>query len=158
MKTATRGNAAEAQALAAFARRGFDVLTLFGGGQPFDLVVHLDGARFLRVQCKTAWLIAHGCLAFHSRSTDHGRGRQPYLGLAELFAAYLAAHDSVYLVPVGLVPGHLGRLRLQPTRNNQRRGVRFAAEFEIDQWDRGNSKRSYRQRTRRPRRLAGHGS
>ena len=136
MKTATRGNAAEAQILAAFVVRGFDVLTPFGGGQPFDLVVHLGGSHFLRVQCKTAWLIARGCLAFHSRSTDHGRGRQPYLGLAELFAVYLAAHDSVFLVPVGMVPGHLGRLRLEPTKNNQRRGVRFAAEFEIDRWDR----------------------
>ncbi|HEY0279233.1 MAG TPA: group I intron-associated PD-(D/E)XK endonuclease [Solirubrobacterales bacterium] len=136
MTTATRGNAAEAQILAAFVRRGFDVFTPFGGGQPFDLVVHLDGARFLRVQCKTAWLIARGCLAFHSRSTDHGRGRHPYLGLADLFAVYLAAQESVFLVPVGLVPGHLGRLRLEPPKNNQRRGVRFAAEFEVDRWDR----------------------
>jgi hypothetical protein len=71
MKTATRGNAAEAQVLAALVTRGFDVLTPFGGGQPFDLV-----------------------------------------------------------------PGHLGRLRLEPPKNNQRRGVRFAAEFEIDRWGR----------------------
>jgi hypothetical protein len=136
MKTATRGNAAEAQILAAFVRRGFDVLTPFGGGQPFDLVVHLGGSGFLRIQCKTGWLIARGCLSFHSRSTDHGRGRQSYLGLADLFAVYLPAHDSFYLVPGGLVPGHLGRLRLKPTKNNQQRGVRFAAEFEIDCWSR----------------------
>jgi hypothetical protein len=110
VKTATQGNAAEAQILAAFVLRGFDVLTPFGGGR--------------------------GCLAFHCRSTDHGRGRQPYLGLADLFAVYLPADDSVYLIPVGLIPGHLGRLRFEPTKNNQRRGVRFAAEFEIDRWDR----------------------
>lgn len=136
MKTATRGNAAEAQILAAFVQRGFDVLTPFGGGQPFDLVVHLGDSRFLRVQCKTAWLIARGCFSFHCRSTDHGRGRQPYLGLADLFAVYLPAHNSVYLVPVGLVPGHIGRLRLEPPKNNQQRGVRFAEEFEIDRWSR----------------------
>jgi hypothetical protein len=81
-------------------------------------------------------LIDRGCLAFHCRSTDHGRGRQPYLGLADLFAVYLPADDSVYLIPVGLIPGHLGRLRLEPTKNNQQRGVRFAAEFEIDRWTR----------------------
>jgi PD-(D/E)XK endonuclease len=110
VKTATRGNAAEAQILAAFVLRGF--------------------------ACKTAWLIARGCLAFHCRSTDHGRRRQPYLGLADLFAVYLPADDTVYLIPVGLIPGHLGRLRLEPTKNNQQRGVRFAMEFEIDRWSR----------------------
>jgi hypothetical protein len=27
-----------------------------------------------------------------------------------------------------------GWLRVEPARNNQKRGVRFAADFEIDQW------------------------
>jgi hypothetical protein len=93
MKTATRGNAAEGQILAALVLRGFVVLTPFGGGQSFDLVVHP-------------------------------------------LAVYLPADDSVYLLPVGLIPGHLGRLRLEPTKNNQQRGVRFATEFEIDRWSR----------------------
>jgi hypothetical protein len=73
-------------------------------------------------------------LAFHCRSTDHGRGRQTYDGLADLFGVHLPARDAVYLVPVAAVPGHVGRLRLEPAKNNQRRGVRFAADFEIDQW------------------------
>jgi hypothetical protein len=58
MKTATRGNAAEARVLAEFVRRGFDVLTPFGGGQPYDLAVDLGGAGFLRVQSKTACVSA----------------------------------------------------------------------------------------------------
>jgi hypothetical protein len=134
MKTVTRGNAAEALVLAEFVGRGFDVLTPFGGGQPYDLAVHVSGTRFLRIQCKTGWLIAQGCLAFNCRATDHGRGRIPYDGLADLFAVHLPPKDAIYLIPVEAVPGHLGRLRLEPTKNNQRRGVRFAADFEIDQW------------------------
>jgi hypothetical protein len=66
MKTATRGNAAQARILSEFVCRGFDVLTPFGGGQPYDLAVDL-GDGFLRVQCKTAWLVARGCLAFLER-------------------------------------------------------------------------------------------
>jgi hypothetical protein len=135
MKTATRGNAAEAKILAAFVDRGFEVLVPFGSGQPYDLCVDIGGG-LLRVQCKTAWLIARGCLSFHCRSTDHGRGRQTYDGLADLLAVYLPPRDAIYLVPVRLVPGHVGRLRLEPTKNNQRRGVRFASEFEIDLWTR----------------------
>jgi len=45
----------------------------------------------------------------------------------------MSPKDAIYLIPVEAVPGHLGRLRLEPTKNNQRRGVRFAADFEIDQ-------------------------
>jgi hypothetical protein len=133
MKTATRGNAAEAQILSEFVCKGFNVLTPFGGGQPYDLAVDL-GDGFLRVQCKTAWLVARGCLAFHCRATDHGRGRVPYDGLADLFAVYLPPTDGIYLIPVRAVPGHVGRMRLEPAKNNQRRGVRFAADFEIERW------------------------
>jgi hypothetical protein len=133
MKTATRGNAAEARILAEFVQRGFHVLVPFGSGHSYDLVVDLGGP-LLRVQCKTAWLIARGCLSFNCRSTDHGRGPQRYDGLADLFAVYLPPRDSVYLVPVNAIAGFQGRLRLEPTRNNQQRGVRFAAEFEIASW------------------------
>jgi hypothetical protein len=119
--------------LAEFVIRGFDVLTPFGGGQPYDLVVDVDG-RFLRIQCKTAWLVGRGCLAFHCRSTDHGRGRISYAGLADLFAVHLPPRDAIYLVPIDTVPGRIGRLRLEPTKNNQRRGVRFAENYAIGRW------------------------
>jgi PD-(D/E)XK endonuclease len=134
MKTATRGNAAEARVLSELVGRGFDVLMPFGGGQPYDLAVHIADMAFLRIQCKTAWLVGRGCLAFHCRSTDHGRGRVPYDGLADLFAVHLPVSDAIYLVPVDAVSGHLGRMRLEPAKNNQRRGVRFAADFEIERW------------------------
>lgn len=120
--------------LAEFVRGGFDVLTPFGGGQPYDLAVHIAGTRFLRVQCKTAWPVARGCMAFNCRSTDHGRGRIPYDGLADLFGIHLPTRDAIYLVPIAAAPGHMGRLRLEPTKNNQRRGVRFAADFEFERW------------------------
>lgn len=129
----TSGNEAEARVMTALIGRGFDVLVPFGGGQPYDLVVHLGMTRFLRVQCKAA-RPQGGCLIFNSRTTDHGRGRQPYLGLADVFGIYFPPLDSVYLVPVPQLVGYVGRLRLQPARNNQKRGVRFAEEYEIDRW------------------------
>lgn len=98
MGTAETGNATEAAVLNAFVERGFDVLLPFGGGQAFDLVVHVDG-QFLRIQCKTARQRG-GCLAFNSRTTDHGRGRLPYDGLADLFGVFAPSTSGVYLVPV----------------------------------------------------------
>jgi hypothetical protein len=40
---------------------------------------------------------------------------------------------AVYLVPVREVSTFHVRLRLQPTRNNQRQGVRLA-DYQIERW------------------------
>jgi hypothetical protein len=133
MKTATKGNEAEAAILAAFVKRGIDVSVPFGGGQPYDLIVDLGEFDLLKVQCKTGWL-DKGCVSFNTRSTDHGQGRRSYVGLAHLFAVYFPPKRSVYLVPLDAVGGFRAYLRLEPARNNQQRKVRFAADFEIDRW------------------------
>jgi hypothetical protein len=133
MASATKGNAAEAAVLAALVSRRYEVLVPFGGGHPYDLVVDLGEVGFLRVQCKAAWPVP-GCLSFNCRTTDHGRGRQSYFGRADVFGIYFPPEDNVYLVPLDAVAGFKGRLRLEPTLNSQRRGVRMAADFEIDRW------------------------
>lgn len=133
MRSATKGNTAEAAVLSAFVGRDLGVLVPFGEGQPYDLVVHLPSNGFLRIQCKTA-RPSDGCLEFNSRTTDHGRGRLLYLGLADMFGVYFAPTESVYLVPVSEVSTFFVRLRFEPARNNQRRGVRLAADYEIDRW------------------------
>jgi hypothetical protein len=38
-------------------------------------------------------------------------------------------------VPIDAVASFVGRLRLEPTRNNQRKGIRFADEFDVSRWD-----------------------
>jgi PD-(D/E)XK endonuclease len=133
MSTGLKGNATEAAVLNAFVARGYDVLIPFGEGQPYDLVAHLGSGRFLRVQCKTGWS-RDGCVVFNGRSTDHGRGRRPYLGLADVFGVLHSPSNAVFLVPVKEAPGFAPRLRLGPARNNQKRGIRFASDYEIDRW------------------------
>jgi hypothetical protein len=61
-------------------------------------------------------------------------GTAELFGLADLFGVYFPPERTVYLVPVDAIPGFEGRFRLEPTRNNQKRFVRFAAEYEIDRW------------------------
>jgi hypothetical protein len=131
--TGLKGNATEAAVLNALVARNFDVLIPFGQGQPYDLVAHFPSENFLRIQCKTGRLV-DGCVAFNSRSTDHGRGRRPYLGLADVFGVFFPPTETVYVVPVQEALGFCVRLRLGPARNNQKRGIRFAADYEIDRW------------------------
>jgi hypothetical protein len=130
--SAARGNEGEAAVLHALITRGFDVLIPFGEGQAYDLVVDLGG-RFIRVQCKTARKVP-GCLAFNSHATDHGHGPASYIGRADIFGIYFPGTGAVYLVPVADVGCSEGRLRLEPTRNNQRRRIRLACDYGVDQW------------------------
>ena len=119
--------------LAALVRGGYQVLIPFGEGHPYDLTVHLGVSTFARIQCKTAWPVG-GCLVFNCRSTDHGRGPRSYQGLADIFGVYFPPNQCVYLVPIDAVAESEGRLRIAPARNNQRRGIRLAADFEIERW------------------------
>jgi hypothetical protein len=136
MDTASRGNAAEAAVLSALANRGYRVLVPFGDGHPYDLAVDLSGA-FIRVQCKLGWQ-SGGCILFNARSTDHGNGAVPYTGRADVFGVYFPPIERVYLVPVDAVGSHEGRLRIVPTLNQQRRGIRLAEDFEIERWTEGS--------------------
>jgi hypothetical protein len=133
MDTARIGNATEAAVLRAFVERDLHVLIPFGGGQPFDLAVVIGSTGLLRVQCKTARRRG-GCLLFNSRTTDHGKGRLRYDGLADVFGVYSPQTGRVYLVPVVEATTFVTSLRTEPTRNNQRLHVKWAPDYEIDRW------------------------
>jgi hypothetical protein len=133
MTTRQRGNQAEAKALSALVSRGLNVLIPFGEAHPYDLLVDLNDSGFLRMQCKAGRRV-DGCVQFKARSTDHGRGPRSYVGAADIFGVYFPEQDSVYLVPIAGVAAFEGRLRLEAAKNNQKRHVRYAAEFEIDSW------------------------
>lgn len=150
MNTLVRGDAAESAVLHALVKRGHAVLLPFGQSQPFDLVIHLGGATFVRVQCKNARL-DRGCALFNGYATDHGKGVTRYAGLADIFGVYFASHDAVYLVPVDELLAHHGRLRLDPPRNNQRERVRLAADYEIDRWSRNRLRAAVRGERAAPR-------
>jgi hypothetical protein len=68
------------------------------------------------------------------------------MGLADIFGVYYPPTFAVYLVPLDAVATCEGRLRLEPARNNQRRRVRPASEYEIDKW----SSASLREHLMRP--------
>ena len=109
------------------------MLLPFGGGHPFDLAVLLSPRTFLRVQCKTARR-RKGCLMFNSRTTDHGKGRLRYDGLADVFGVFAPETDRVYLVPVSEATTFVFSMRIEATQNNQRLRVRWADNYEIRRW------------------------
>ena len=126
------GNVTEAAVLAALTRRGHQVLIPFGDGASYDLAVD-TGNAFIRVQCKTGRLKG-ACVDFNSCGTDHGRGRQSYVGRADVFGVFCPPIDRVFIVPVEVAAGFVTRLRLEPARNNQRLRTHDAEQYDVARW------------------------
>jgi hypothetical protein len=130
---ATRGDLTEAAVLKAFVALDLAVFLPWRHDLPFDLVVSADHKTFLRVQCKSG-REREGCVLFNSAGTDHGRGRQHYRDRADLLAVWCPTIDQVFVVPVDEAAGYVTSLRLRPSRNNQVRGIRFAADHTVERW------------------------
>ncbi len=135
MHTIHRGNAAEAAVLAALLAADIPALVPFGHGLAFDLVAMIppDG-HIIRIQVKSG-RVRDGCVVFNACSTDHGSGRQDYRGRADCIAVHVPVLlPRLFVLPVDDCPSFAGRLRLEPPRNNQRRGIRFADDYTFDCW------------------------
>jgi len=114
---------------------GLPFLVPFGENTRYDLVLD-RGSELARVQCKTGRL-RNGAVLFAACSC-YGHHRNPetarrdYAGQVEFFAVYCPQTLGVYLIPIADLPNRVSAaLRVTPPRNNQRRFIRFAADYEI---------------------------
>jgi len=127
-----RGTLAETAIRLALVERGLRVLEPISP-QPYDLVVHAPGGRFITLQVKHGRLRA-GCVVANACSTDHGRGRRSYAGRADLLAIYAPELRRSFVVPVVEAPRYAVALRVEPARNGQAAGVRQAEDHALERW------------------------
>ena len=117
--------------------RGYDLLVPFGENTRYDLVID-NGRSLAKVQCKTGRLRA-GAIHFATCSTyaHHPNPKlrfRPYGSEVDVFAVYCAGTGCVYLIPSrDIAPKRTATLRVTPARNQQRRGIRPASQYEIAQ-------------------------
>ena len=126
-----RGKRSEAKILGELVEAGASVLVPWGE-ERYDLALD-HGGRFVRIQCKTGWL-RDGCIEFRTCVADLRRplGDGGYHGQIEAFAVHCPQTGGTYLVPIDDVPGPtLARLRLDPTRNGQIHGIRWARDYVL---------------------------
>lgn len=102
--------------------------------QRYDLVLDL-GSRFLRVQCKWSRRVGD-VVVIRTRTCRRAREGLIHRGYApgeiDAIAAYCPDNATSYLLPVELsVRRTAVQLRLEPTKNNQSCGIRWAREFEF---------------------------
>jgi hypothetical protein len=114
---------------------GLGVYLPFGENTRCDLIID-DGVGLSRVQCKTGRLrlgaIRFAVCSCYGHHRNPGPSRRTYEGQIEFFAVYCPETEGVYLVPIDDVPlKSEAALRVEPSRNGQRRKIRPAAEYEI---------------------------
>ena len=106
---------------------------VFEGGR-YDLVFD-TGNRLLRVQCKWAPLRGDVIVirSYSTRRTAYGLVRRPYVaGEFDALAAYAPDLERCYLIPYDAIDGRTQlHLRVGPTLNNQRQGIRLASHYEF---------------------------
>lgn len=123
------GARTEAAVASALVRAGKPVfLPAFGVNSRVDLIYENDG-DLVRVQCKTSRLLGE-VLTFRTCSNTKNVPRV-YTGEIDVFAVYSPARDLVYLVPAAGLPKRYCSLRLTSTRNGQRKGVLWAADYVL---------------------------
>jgi hypothetical protein len=133
LTTNQKGFVAETAVIHECAQRGVPVSKPLDD-QRYDLVLDL-GSKLLRVQCK--WAARVGDVV-SIRTRTSRRGREGHIhrsyGPNEIDAivAFCAETGRCYLLPHELsVDRAMVQLRLEPTKNNQAAGVRWARDYEF---------------------------
>ncbi len=133
MNTRQLGDAAEAAVLSALTDAGLAVWLPWSQFGPCDLMVETPRGAIVRVQVKSGRL-RDGCVVSNCRSTDHGSGRQSYVGLVDVLAIHVPALRQQFVLPITEAQGFEVRLRREPTRNNQSLRVRYADDYRLEEW------------------------
>ena len=129
-----KGNLAEVRVAADLMQRGYKIALPYGEDWDFDLILCRDG-RLERVQVKytrsNGVVINVRCFS-HSMTNGQVRATKRYTAATiDWIAVFDQSSDRCYYIPAA----HLGdgrnvlSLRLAATRNNQRTGIRLAADY-----------------------------
>jgi hypothetical protein len=128
--TNAKGEVGEAIILADLQRQGHGVAIPFGHDLPYDLIVILkEDGSLERVQCKyttsngrvvVARVMSNSAWVTHRYTKDE----------VDWIAVYDATDDRCLYIPSAVWDGQIAvSLRLVPTTNGQRKGIRFADDF-----------------------------
>jgi hypothetical protein len=132
MTTDQKGAIAETAIALAAIKLGIGVFRPIGD-ERYDLIFDLR-PELCRVQCK--WATRYGDVVvvrcYSNRRAREGLVRRLYTAdEIDAFAAYSHELDRCFFLPIDRFSRNEVRLRLQPARNNQRRGITWADDFDF---------------------------
>jgi hypothetical protein len=129
------GDRSQLAVMTALYEAGYGLYMPYGENTRCDLILE-RGTELSRVQCKTGRL-REGAIRFAVCSVyaHHPNPKimfRTYDGEIDAFAVYCPETSGVYLIPFAEIGvKRFCYLRVEPTRNNQVRRVRWARDYEI---------------------------
>lgn len=128
--TTEKGEIGEAMVIADLIRQGHDIAIPFGHNLRFDLiVVRKENGNLEKVQVK--YRTSNGITFRATVRSASAWVRHRYTSdEVDWLAVYEAITSQCIYLPASVWDGHEElTLRLEPTRNGQKKGIRWAAEF-----------------------------
>ena len=129
------GNIGEAITLAKFVEKGIAVYVPFGDNEKIDLIIELN-KQLYKVQVKTSNRLEQGCLIFNTRSSRSGT-KETVLYTEEdidLYACYSLITKELYILERRNFPQSTVSLRVEDSKNNQLKNVKFAKDYTLDKF------------------------
>ena len=123
----TKGEIAELSVAKNLIQDGYKVSFPYVENNRYDLVAEKEN-KFIRVQVKYA-TPKEGVLEINCRSSNNWSVLHYSSRDIDLIAAYNPHTEKVYFIPVDQINHSLIRLRIEPSKNNQKSGVHFAEDF-----------------------------
>ena len=129
-----KGNITELEAMLAFTKLGYTVLTPYGDCERYDFVIDVNG-KFVRVQSKTSHSNDNGAsFIFSGRSCNRKDGKVVHHQYTNDEIDYFVTtfNGKCYLIPVEEC-GTDKKLRILPVKNGQAKGITWAKDYELEE-------------------------
>lgn len=136
LNTVSIGDIGESIALTKFLKNDCVVSKPVSNNARYDFVVEICG-KLYKVQVKTTEHIKDGKMEFATKTTNYRKGSWESIRYSadeiDIFFLYCLENDwcGLYFPEENQVLTAL-TLRLEPTRNNQTKGIRFAKDYEFE--------------------------
>ncbi|MFH1046749.1 MAG: group I intron-associated PD-(D/E)XK endonuclease [Patescibacteria group bacterium] len=122
------GDVAELQVASHLTKEGWQVLFPYGEYCRYDIVAEKHG-RFIKVQVKYV-TPKNGTLTINCKSSNNWSVKPYTKEEIDCIVAYDSLSEEIYFIDVKDIKKSELRLRLGPTRNNQKVGVRLADDYK----------------------------
>jgi hypothetical protein len=126
------GDVSEMKIIAKLTELGHNMSTPIGDNLRYDLILDIDNALY-RIQIKTG-RYKDGSMKFATCSNGRCNGDNiwyNYKKQIDYFAIYCPELDSCYVISVDDVPDTECSLRIDPPKNNQKKGITWAKDFVL---------------------------